>query len=140
MDHLAELNLLIDQASKIAGDDTKLAKMIGQPKQHISNWRHGKRTATPEDQALMAAIAGLDATQVLARAMVAKHEGTAKGDLLMKALGKALLATGVALGSAGASAMGIYGWGSHAANRALVDTMYILSRLRKRRRLAFHTI
>lgn len=109
MEHISQLNLLIDKASAIAGSDYKLAKHLGIPGQHVSAWRHGKRTATPEDQALLAALAGLDATQVLARAMVEKHEGTRKGDMLMRALGKALLATGVAASSAGVSAQEIFG-------------------------------
>ncbi|MGY8540411.1 helix-turn-helix domain-containing protein, partial [Paracidovorax citrulli] len=104
-----ELISLIDQASAKAGSDYKLAKLISQPPQRISDWRHGRTTCSPEDQALMAAVAGMDALATLARATVAKHEGKAKGDLLMKALGKALLVTGAAVGSAGASAAAIFG-------------------------------
>lgn len=108
MQHLETLNVLIDKASAIAGSDYKLAKTLGVPAQHISNWRHGQRTATPADQALMAHVAGLDPVQVLARATVEAYEGKAKGDALMKALGKALLVTGGAIGSAGASAAAIF--------------------------------
>lgn len=109
MTHLDSLNVLIDKASAIAGSDYKLAQSLDVPRQHISNWRHGKRTATPADQALMAHIAGLDPVQVLARATVEQYEGKAKGDALMKALGKASLATGAVLGSAGAMAHQIFG-------------------------------
>jgi hypothetical protein len=104
MNHLDELNLLIDKASFIAGSDGKLARAIGVPPQHVSNWRHGHKTATPADQALMAHVAGLNPVQVLARATVAQYEGKPKGDALMKALGKASLVTGAVLGSAGAMA------------------------------------
>ena len=103
-----ELLHLIEEASKKAGSDTKLADLIGQPRQRISGWRHGHKDCPPEDQALMAAVAGFDPMATLARAVVNKHEGKKKGDLLMKVLGKALLATGAAASSAGASAAQIF--------------------------------
>ena len=103
-----DLNKLINAASARAGSDGKLALMLGVPRQHVSNWRHGHRTCTPENMALLAHIAGLDAIETLARATVRQYEGTAKGDLLMRALGKALLATGAVIGSAGASAQVIF--------------------------------
>lgn len=106
-DH-TDLLTLIDAASKRAGSDGKLAVMLGIPRQHVSHWRHQHRTCTPENMALMAHIAGLDAIETLARATVKQYEGTAKGDLLMRALGKVLLATGAAIGSAGASAQAIF--------------------------------
>ena len=105
---LEDLNKLINDASKRAGSDGKLAIMLGVPRQHVSNWRHGLRTCNPENMALMAHIAGLDAIETLARATVKQYEGTAKGDLLMRALGKVLLATGGAIGSVGASAQAIF--------------------------------
>lgn len=130
MTHLDSLNILIDKASAIAGSDYKLAQTLGVGRQVISNWRHGRKTATPEDQVLLAGVAGLDATPILARAIVEKHEGTAKGDRLMKVLGKALLATGGAIGSAGASASAIFlspTLPGHAAEWAVAGlyTMYI---------------
>lgn len=60
MKHLEELNLLIDKASAIAGSDYKLAKLVGAMPQNVSNWRHGQATCSPENRALLAAIAGLD--------------------------------------------------------------------------------
>jgi len=110
MTNATDLNVLIDKASAIAGSDYKLAQMLGTQRQVISDWRHGRKNATPADQALMADVAGLDAVQVLARATVEAYEGKPKGDALMKALGKALLATGAAIGSAGASAAAIFSW------------------------------
>lgn len=106
MKQLEELNLLIDKASAIAGSDAKLAKLVGAHPQNVSNWRHGK-SCPPEMQALMAHVAGLDPLAELARATVRRFEGEKKGDLLMKALGKASLATGAVLGSAGAAAQAI---------------------------------
>lgn len=103
-----EVLRLIEGASDIAGSDYKLAKMMGIPRQHLSDYKHGKRNAQPEDIAILASLQGLDGSAWALRAMVEKHEGTAKGDRLMKAVGKALLATGAMIGGAGANAMVIY--------------------------------
>lgn len=108
-DELEALNALIDSAAKqVGGKDAKLAATLGITRQRMSDWRSGRKTCQPEDQALMASIAGMNAIEVLARATVKQHEGTAKGDLLMRALGKSLLVTGGVLGSAGASAAAIF--------------------------------
>ena len=107
MTQLEELNLLIDKASGIAGSDAKLSRLIGAQPQNVSNWRHGK-PCPPEVQALIAHVAGLDPVAELARATVKKFEGERKGDLLMKALGKASLATGAVLATAGANAQAIF--------------------------------
>lgn len=108
MQDLALINELIDRASKVAGSDYKLAQAIGNTRQAISNWRHGFRPVPVEDVALMASIAGLEADKWALRALVMRHEGTEKGDRLLKALGKGLLATGGALASFGASAGAIF--------------------------------
>lgn len=127
---LEALNTLIDSAAKqVGGKDAKLAATLCVTRQRLSDWRSGRKTCQPEDQALMASIAGLNAMETLARATVQQHEGTVKGDLLMRALGKGLLATGAAIGSAGASAAGTFSstaTGSEMVRRALValDTMY----------------
>jgi len=107
MKHLESLNLLIDKASAIAGSDYKLAQSLSVPRGHVSDWRHGRRTATPADQALMAHVAGLDPVVTLARATVEQFEGKAKGDALMKALGKASRLTGAVAGFVGAVALAI---------------------------------
>jgi transcriptional regulator with XRE-family HTH domain len=130
MSEKSDLEVLIDRASALAGSDGKLAAALGVSRQVVSDWRHGRRTATPEDQALLAAHADLDPILELARATVRKHEGTAKGDLLMKALGKALPAIGAGLASAGAHAQGIGSMipvPSHALEWAVagIYTMYI---------------
>lgn len=109
MDKLTELNALIDKAAKVAGSDRKLAALLGEPPQRISNWRHGHAIAQPEDWALMAHVAGLDPVAELARATVAKHESKRKGDLLLKALGKASRLTGAVAASAGALVLVISG-------------------------------
>lgn len=109
MQHLEEINSLLDRAKDITGSDGKTAKALGVPKTHVSAWRHGKRPCQPEEIAIVASMVGMDGTAWLARATVMKYEGTARGDLLMRALGKALLATGGAIASGGASAAAIFG-------------------------------
>jgi hypothetical protein len=89
-----KLNELIDKAAEIAGSDNKLALRLGVSRQLVSNWRHGLKTCTPEDWALLAYIAGLDAEEALIRAVVAKHADTPKGERLLTALGKGLQVTG----------------------------------------------
>ena len=127
--HLDELNELIDQAKKQAGNDTKLAKLLNTTPSRVSDWRHGRKTCQPEDQAMLASIAGFNAIEVLARATVQQYEGTPKGNMLMRALGKGSLAIGAALGSVGASAAAIFSsttTPSHIAEWALIalNTMY----------------
>lgn len=102
------LDELIDQASEVAGSDYALSKMLKSSRQAISDWRHGRKTCPVADQVLMAQIAGLKPEEWAVRALVAQHEGTEKGDMLFRALGKALLATGAAVASSGASALETY--------------------------------
>lgn len=102
------LDQLIDLASSKAGSDYKLAKMINVPRQNLSAWKHARKTCPVADVVLMAEIAGLDAHAWSARAIVKQYEGTPKGDMLYRVLGKALLVTGAAIASSGASAAAIF--------------------------------
>ena len=102
------LSQLLDKSKDKTGSDYATAKAIGVPRQHLSNWRNGSRECSPEDVAQLAAVAGLEADKWLIRAVLAKHEGTAKGDRLIKALGKVLAATGAAVASSGAHALPIF--------------------------------
>lgn len=108
MQDLQQLNELIDEAARVAGSDYKLAKLLEVTPQTVSNWRHDRKPCPAADVALMASVAGLNAEAWLIRAVVEKHQGTAKGDRLMKALGKGLLLTGAAIASSGASAAAIF--------------------------------
>ena len=124
MEHLQHLNELMDRAKSIAGSDYALAKQLGVSRMKISNWRHGHAPCPVEDQALIASVAGLDPAEFLVRAVVLKHQGTAKGDRLMKVLGKSSLAIGAVLGSAGAAAHQIFSMAPIAtAADALVKTI-----------------
>lgn len=103
-DYLAQL---IDRASTVAGSDNKLAILLGQKRSAVSMWRSG-RPCPIADQVLMAEIAGLKGEEWAARAIVAQHEGTAKGDMLYRALRKSLPAIGAAIASSGVQGHAIY--------------------------------
>lgn len=102
------LDQLMDKAKEKAGSDYKLAKMLKVSQGNISDWRAGRRTCPVADQVLMAEMTGLDTQAWNARATVAQYAGTPKGDMLYRALGKALAATGAVLVSSGASAHQIF--------------------------------
>jgi len=87
------LDQLIDEASKAAGSDYKLATELGTSRQTVSNWRHGHKSCPVGDQVLMAKIAGLEPEAWAARAIVAQYEGT-KADRIKSALKKSLGVTG----------------------------------------------
>lgn len=102
------LDQLIDKAKATAGSDYKLAKMLHVSRGNVSDWRAGRKTCPIAEQVLMANLAGLNASEWADRAIVAQYEGTPKGDMLYRALGKALLVTGAAIASSGASATAIF--------------------------------
>lgn len=91
------INALLDAAEKKTGSDYQTAKLLGKPRQEISNWRHGVRSAQPEDHALVAALAGLDPEEALVRAVLEKHANTSKGERLLSVLGNVLHRTGAAV-------------------------------------------
>lgn len=126
MTDLTNLNLLIDKAASIAGSDNKLAMSLGISRQRLSNWRHGIAACVPADQALMAHVAGLDPVQVLARATVEAYEGKPKGDQLMRALGKALQATGATAGFAGVAGLMIFSTDPASANPVVLRAIQCL--------------
>lgn len=107
MEQLSHVIELIDKAAAIAGNDNKLATAIGVPRMRINQWRKGV-SCPIEDQALIAYVAGLDPIEHLARGAVLKHQGGAKGDRLMRVLGKSSLAIGAALAGVGANAHQIF--------------------------------
>lgn len=104
MQDLIMLKTLIDNAAKMCGSRGELANRLGVVPQHIGQWCSGARKCQPDDIAAIAVIAGFDAMEFLARATVESTDGTKKGELLKKSLGKYLLATGAAIASNGASA------------------------------------
>jgi len=123
------LDQLIDRAKAKTGSDYATAKALGVSRMTVSNWRHGKKPCSAPDVALLAEVAGLEPDKWLMRATVTQHEGTPKGDKLMRALGKALLATGAAIASNGASAAVI-------CSTTLNDFIRCIERLSSRQRFA----
>lgn len=103
-----DLLRLIAAAKSRLSSDRQVAIAMGIQSQVIADRKAGRKKPQPEDIALLASIAGLEADKWTLRAMIEKHEGTAKGDRLLKALGKGLLATGAVIGSAGAHATAIF--------------------------------
>lgn len=83
---MQNLRELIESASRKAGSDAALAKLIDVAAPNVTMWKHGKKPCPPGDVALMAEIAGLDVGDWTLRAVAAKYEGTAKGEMLMQAL------------------------------------------------------
>ncbi len=107
MQDMNEVKTLIDKAAEVCGSRVALARRLGVVQQHISQWSSGDRTCQPEDIAAMAYIAGYDAMEFLARAIVRKAEGSKKGDLLRAGLGKYLPAIGAAIVTSGTNATGL---------------------------------
>lgn len=94
MTHIENVQTLIDNAVKVVGSKSKLARELGVSPQRINDWFAGICTCSPEDRARVAAFAHEDAVQELVRATLEKHEGTLRGDQLRQVLGKWLQATG----------------------------------------------
>ena len=84
-----ELEYLISQAIKATGSEEKLATELIEPLQNVTAWRTGCLVCSPENQALLAKIAGFDPIATLARAVVQQHENKMKAGLLEHALRKA---------------------------------------------------
>lgn len=99
---------LMNKARDQLGSDYKLATALGLPSTRVSAWRVGRQPVPIEYVALMAGIANLEPEKWVIRAMLAQHEGTDKGDRLMKVLGKLLPAIGGVIASSGASAHQIF--------------------------------
>lgn len=116
---------LIDRALEKTGTVSALGKALGIPPAMVSMWKNGTKPCPPEDQARIAAIAGIDPIQTLVRAHIEKHEGTEKGDQLARVLGKFLVATGAAVATSGASAAAIFS----PTSKSLIDLIRCIVRL-----------
>lgn len=107
---------LIDKAEERGLTRKSIAEQLGVARTVVNDWRNGQRKCKPADLAAIAYLAGFDATQILARATADEYEGTKKGQLLARALGKTLLVTGGVL----------TGVSAHSATTKVLDTMYKL--------------
>ncbi len=95
---------LIDKAAEMCGSKAAVARELGIPQPHVAQWFSGARKAQPHDIAAIAELAGLDAIKFLAQAQMNELEGSRKGQILARALGKLALATGGALAGVSAHA------------------------------------
>ena len=89
-----QLVKLIEQAASIAGSEYKVAKTIGIPQSHISEWKNGTRTCSAEDRALLADIAGVDPLTEMLEAMQERWAGKPKGEQLRAVFAKRLQIVG----------------------------------------------
>ena len=105
---MSQVPELIERALAVAGSQAELARLLKVAPPNITVWKKEEKPCPPEDQARLAAIAGIDPVQTLVRAHIEKHEGTEKGDQLARVLGKFLVATGAAAATSGASAVAIF--------------------------------
>lgn len=80
------LDGLINDANSIMGSDKALAAELGVSKTVLSDWRHGRKRCSPEDQILMAEIGGQDTIKASIRAIIERYAGTKKGKQLAEAL------------------------------------------------------
>lgn len=88
------INSLITRASMRAGNQSRLAKMLEVSPGNVTDWLEGRRPCPLEAQILMAPLADENVDSVIHTAIVEKHEGTSKGEKLISALGKGLMASG----------------------------------------------
>lgn len=122
---MSQVPELIERALAVAGSQAELARLLKVAAPNITVWKKEEKPCPPEDQARIAAIAGIDPVQTLVRAHIEKHEGTEKGDQLARVLGKFLAATGAAVATSGASAAAIFS----PTSRSLLDLMRCIVRL-----------
>ena len=80
---------LIKRASESAGTEYKLAKIMGYDQAALTKWKNGSKPCPIEAQAIMAEVAGLDAMETIAAALLERNEGTKRYGALEKAVGKA---------------------------------------------------
>ena len=88
------LHTLIDAATAACGSAYKLSKHIGYSRNEVSGWRLDKRACPLEAQVFMAQIVGLDVDAVIHHALIEKHADTPRGEKLVSALRKGLMAAG----------------------------------------------
>ncbi|WP_341918718.1 hypothetical protein [Polaromonas sp. YR568] len=73
---LAEINSLIDAAAAIAGNQVRLAELIGIPKNHITEMKKGRRPCNWRTRGKMRVITGEDPTHAFVAAMAEDLEAS----------------------------------------------------------------
>jgi len=76
----------IEKAAAIAGTQAKLAEMLGERQQHVSNWKAGTRTCTIEKRIKLAQIAGLDPKRAAVEGLIDQLDETDKVQQEAKAM------------------------------------------------------
>lgn len=79
-----ELKKLIEKAAAIAGSEYQIAKTLAIPQSHVTEWKHGTRTCSAEDRALLADLAGVDPFPEIRDAMLERWAGKPKAEALAK--------------------------------------------------------
>lgn len=82
---IEQLNLLIDDASSIAGSQAKLAALLGMPKNHITEMKKGRRPCNWRTRGKLRAILGEDPAFALMSEMTAELEHSTNADELRAA-------------------------------------------------------
>lgn len=108
---------LIDQAAAKAGSRYKLARMIGRSDAELAQWRKGVRACPIPAQALMAEVAGLEATEVALYALIESEKDPTRKEALARVLGKGLMHT-IAVASSAIFASVTWGSDAYAAGSA----------------------
>lgn len=81
----------IEKAAAIAGTQAKLAEMLGERQQHVSNWKAGTRTCTIEKRIKLAQIARLDPKRAAVEGLMDQLDETDKVQQEAKAMLQSML-------------------------------------------------
>lgn len=76
---------LIDTASKIAGNDSKLAIYLDVSRGNVCDWRKKRKSCPTAEIALMAHLSGLCAVDWIVDLLIDEHANTVKGQKLSDA-------------------------------------------------------
>lgn len=114
---LPRVQALIQKAAASIGGQNELARRIGYSNGQVSNWAAGREPCPPKAQAVLADLAGFDAIETVAYALVAQEGNPRRKEALLRALGKRFAHLGAA------AFFGISAVFELAQMTGLVDTM-----------------
>ncbi len=77
---IEEINLLIDKAAAVAGNQVRLAEMLGMPKSNITQMKQGKRHVNWRVKGKLRAILGEDPAHAFVTAMAEDLDGSENED------------------------------------------------------------
>lgn len=104
---LQRVRNMIQKAAASVGGQNELARRTGYDKGEVSNWASGRKPCPPKAQAVLADLAGFDAMEVIAIALIAQEPHPQRKEALLRALGKRFAHLGAVafLGTCAASAL-----------------------------------